>query len=314
MTDNDCYILLTLKNIFVWFGTKSNRMERLVSLKIADQLSSMATDVDLPVIEVPDGEEADRLSADELADFGCYLPLNRKESLQTIDVLSNLATKAETFGKLENNFVHLYRCLQQEDGQIEVRYVKDGPLKRMDLDSNDTFILDNRSHGIWVWVGRQAPTRERSVALKYAMDLIETKSYSNLTEVAKVIEGHETVEFKALFQSWLPDDGRERWLNARLFRLLRDGSFTQVQQFDAHDLEEDNVMILDTVDKIYVWLGRDLQAIEGRQVEGLYADYIALLYGQLYLKHDQSGRHFTTEQIRLVKQDDEGEEFKSFFR
>lgn len=312
MTNSDCYILLTSSVIFVWFGAKSNRMEQLATLHMADSLSQELTPVaNLSVVELIDGNEPEQLKPEDYSIFDRYLPLGKKEALH-IDVVPNWSVHHEDFGKHEKEFVQLYRCQRNNENKFEVKFVKDGPLTRADLDSKDVFIVDNHSSGIWVWVGNQAPEEERSVALKYAMELIDSKKYESQTEVAKVLEDRETVEFKALFQIWAIDSTEQR-AHARLFRMKQDGTFEQVMQFDARDLEEDNIMILDAVDRIFVWFGRDMQKVEKR-LEGLYADYIALSYAQLYLKQDQSGRQINSNQIELVKQDKESKEFLEYFR
>lgn len=107
----------------------------------------------------------------------------------------------------------------------------------------DTFIVDNREEGIWVWVGKNATKQERSSAMKYAMELIKTKGYSAKTEVTKVNENGESTEFRGLFASWKLEK-EEKSMESRLFRLTRNGTFAQVIQYEQDDLEEDSIMIL----------------------------------------------------------------------
>lgn len=92
-------------------------------------------------------------------------------------------------------------------------------------------------------MGKQATKQERSSALKYALELINSKGYSPKTEVTKVIEDGESVEFRSLFESWKVSDG-DKHHGARLFRMQRNGTFAQVVQFERHDLEEDSIMVL----------------------------------------------------------------------
>ncbi|OTF70084.1 Group 16 mite allergen-like protein (Gelsolin-like), partial [Euroglyphus maynei] len=107
----------------------------------------------------------------------------------------------------------------------------------------DTFIVENGSEGLWVWVGKKATQKERQSAIKYAMELINKKKYPNNTPVTKVMDGDESVEFKSLFESWQMTE-QEKITNARLFRVSRNGIFKQVANYEQDDLEEDNVMIL----------------------------------------------------------------------
>lgn len=104
--------------------------------------------------------------------------------------------------------------------------------------------MDNGKRGIWVWVGRDATPKERSSGLKYALELIKTKGYPAKTEVTKVIEDGETVEFKSLFKQWSALSSFSTELHARLFKLLRHGKFSQIVNYEQDDLEEDSAMIL----------------------------------------------------------------------
>lgn len=104
--------------------------------------------------------------------------------------------------------------------------------------------MDNGSNGIWVWVGKQATQKERSQALKYALELIRTKNYSVHTEVTKVIEDGETAEFKTLFKTWGTANEKEKKSFAQLYHLRRNGTFEAVPNFDKDDLEPEQISLL----------------------------------------------------------------------
>ena len=63
--------------------------------------------------------------------------------------------------------IKLYQC-SDEDGTLKIREVKGGPLEQSDLLSKDSFIVDNGSFGIWVWVGKKASPKERTEAMRNA--------------------------------------------------------------------------------------------------------------------------------------------------
>ena len=88
--------------------------------------------------------------------------------------------------------LRLYRCSDAE-GVLKITEVKGGPLLQTDLNSDvcfrtsepgepglfdkkydcilalqDSFIVDNRSNGIWVWIGKNATKTERSEAMRNA--------------------------------------------------------------------------------------------------------------------------------------------------
>ena len=53
--------------------------------------------------------------------------------------------------------------------------MKGGPLLQSDLVSDDSFIVDNGSWGIWVWVGKRASRKERTEAMRNAQGFIKKK-------------------------------------------------------------------------------------------------------------------------------------------
>ena len=70
--------------------------------------------------------------------------------------------------------IKLYQC-SDEDGTLRIREVKGGPLEQNDLQSKDSFIIDNGSFGIWVWVGKKASKAERMEAMRNAQGFIKKK-------------------------------------------------------------------------------------------------------------------------------------------
>ena len=60
-----------------------------------------------------------------------------------------------------------HRC-REEGGTLRVTEIKTGPLVKADLDTMDSFIVDNGPAGIWVWNGKQASKVERQQSLRNA--------------------------------------------------------------------------------------------------------------------------------------------------
>ena len=104
--------------------------------------------------------------------------------------------------------IKLYR-VSDEHGKLEINEVKSGPLDRQDLLSEDSFIIDNGIFGIWAWIGKDASSKERLEAMNNAQNFIKTKSYPEHTQVTRVIDGAEPVEFKSLFRTW--NDKDDSW-------------------------------------------------------------------------------------------------------
>lgn len=234
MNDGDVYILDLQHAIYVWTGKAANRMEKLTGAKVAQGLKD---DRDRPIIIVEDGEES-QLRDVEKRYFIQFLPLVNKEIKSAADAGADDAA-AETKSVSE---IRLYRC-SDEDGTLKVTEIKSGPLFQEDLSSQDSFIVDNGTNGIWVWVGKQASQKERMEAMRNAQGFSKKKNYPASTPVTRVIDGGEPVDFKALFKSW-----KEKNQSVGMGKTFTRGQIAKVVQtkFDAATLHENTKMAAQT--------------------------------------------------------------------
>ncbi|XP_014681029.1 PREDICTED: villin-1-like isoform X2 [Priapulus caudatus] len=189
--EGDSFILDVGKAIFVWNGKSANRIEKIRAADVAARLKAEHGGAHMVFVE--DGHEKDFMSSEERVIFNQFLDLAQKSVKPASD---DREFDRRTVAELK-----LYRC-SDEDGTLKVTEVKDGPLYKADLDSHDSFIIDNGAAGIWVWVGKEATKKERSEAMRNAQGFIKKKGYPNMTTVTRVIDGGEPVEFRALFNSW----------------------------------------------------------------------------------------------------------------
>lgn len=136
INNGDVFLLMVPNYLFVWTGAKSNRMERTAAIRIANELKSEFSRFHLSIVILDDGQEAEQLSGDEQQLFEQFLPLNRKDAeiIPFADEYDWIASD-EKFESTERDMVRLYRC-QEGANQIDIKYLKDGPLMQDDLDSN----------------------------------------------------------------------------------------------------------------------------------------------------------------------------------
>lgn len=224
MNNGDVFVLDLQHAIFVWVGKHANRGEKLKAAKVAQNLKD---DRDRPIIIVEDGEEG-QLGNTEKQYFGQFLPLTAKEIKNYQDVAADEAAEQK---RVE---LKLYRC-SDEDGTLKVTEVKGGPLFQEDLNSQDSYIIDNGESGIWVWVGKKASQKERVEAMRNAQGFSKKKGYSQLTPVTRVIDNGEPQEFKSLFRSW-----KERNQTVGIGQTHTRGKIAKVVQtkFDVNTLHE----------------------------------------------------------------------------
>ena len=142
---------------------------------------------------INDGEEGGDSEDCELLNY--LLPLSEKAQIQEASLAPDQDSKTAR-GK-----VKLYRC-SDDSGKLILTEVKDGPLQQTDLQSDDSYLIDNGSFGICVWSGQRASQGERREAMRNGQGFIKAKQYKPDTPVTRVIDGGEPAEFKTLFKNW----------------------------------------------------------------------------------------------------------------
>ena len=66
-------------------------------------------------------------------------------------------------------------CVSPSFVKIVFYFITGGPLEQSDLQSKDSFIIDNGAFGLWVWVGKKASSAERTEAMRNAQGFIKKK-------------------------------------------------------------------------------------------------------------------------------------------
>uniref|UniRef100_A0A8D3DL64 HP domain-containing protein n=1 Tax=Scophthalmus maximus TaxID=52904 RepID=A0A8D3DL64_SCOMX len=160
------------------------------------------------------------------------------------------------------------------------------PALATSLNSNDVFLLKSQESGIFLWCGK---VRKEIVA-----------------------EGQEPIEFWELLGGKAPyaSDKRLQQMvldhQPRLFECSnKTGRFivTEVTQFTQDDLNEADVMLLDTWDQVFLWTGDEANEVERKE---------AVLTSQEYL-HTHPGNRDPDTPIILVKQGFEPPTFTGWF-
>lgn len=174
------------------------------------------------------------------------------------------------------------------------------------LNSNDVFLLKSQT-SVFLWCGKGSSGDERAMA-KEIIGVIG----KGITAVETIAEGQEPVEFWQLLGGKAPYANDKRLQQAsldhqpRLFECSnKTGRFvvSEVTQFTQDDLSEDDVMLLDTWDQVFLWVGN--QANEEERKE-------SVLTCQEYLRTHPGSRDPDTP-ILLVKQGFEPPTFTGWF-
>lgn len=214
----DSFIIDMSCVIFVWNGRNGVKYERLQAINTAKRLRDERGGIEqCNVVIIEDGQEKE-LSKVELQLFETKFPLKEKVSklkndLILEEVVTNLEkdTIANSFSSVNASYLKLYKCCDardEEDGTIKIKIIeqKTAPLYREDLNSQDSFIIDNGKCGIWIWIGKKSNGKERHEAMRNALGFLQAKGFDERQQshikVTRVIDGGEPNDFKALFNRW----------------------------------------------------------------------------------------------------------------
>eukprot|EP00210_Caulerpa_lentillifera_P006663 g6366.t1 len=158
------------------------------------------------------------------------------------------------------------------------------------LNSGDSFILINEAKVV-IWQGKLCSDDERAFAASMASKLAEGK------EVTSMEEGEEDDEF------WTMLGGKGEYPTVgeiappeqlpRLFQISdsvtggRGITVSEIHEFDQEDLDDDDVMLLDTYKGLYIWIGRNARENEKKEAVELARKYLTEL-------NKQNGRDLET--------------------
>ncbi|KAL1516715.1 hypothetical protein ABEB36_000590 [Hypothenemus hampei] len=301
MNKGDCFILDTGKNIYVYVGTASKRVEKLKAIAAAGQIRDQDHAGKAKVTIV------DEFSPQ--SDFDDFFEALGGGSRETVPEASTGGDDTQ-FEKSEEHSASLYR-ISDSSGSLNVEEIGRRPLEQSLLDEKDVFILDSGNADVFVWVGRGSTPQEKQESMKKADAYLAENQRPNWTHVERISQGTEPVAFTQYFHNWSYGQARPRATRSaqhpRLFHaLLRPGAANfkveEVHDFDQDDLNIDDVMFLDVPkdNKVYLWIGDGADADEKARSGDLVQSYLR-----------EQGREGAT--VVTLHQGEEDEAFKSLF-
>ncbi|KAM4706289.1 scinderin [Rhinophrynus dorsalis] len=173
------------------------------------------------------------------------------------------------------------------------------------LNSNDVFVLKLKNNSGYKWTGKGASGEEEKAA-DYIASVLKCKA-------TKIAEGQEPDEFwnslggKKPYQTSSLLESKSSNNPPRLFGCSnKTGKFMVEEvpgEFTQDDLAEDDVMLLDTWEQVFLWIGKDANEVERKE---------SLKTAKQYIDTDPSGRDKGIP-IVTVKQGHEPPTFTGWF-
>ncbi|XP_050420821.1 actin depolymerising venom protein gelsolin 1-like [Adelges cooleyi] len=191
MNQGDCFILDTGKEIYLYVGPQANGTERLKAISVANQIRDQ-DHLGRAKINIVDGSSTPEESDQFFEQLGSG----------SADQVAPAVDDDVEFEKKEAITPVLYKITDSQGGQISSERVNEKPLLRSHLETDDCFILDTVSSGVYVWIGKKGTSQEKVESVKRAQAFILENNYPAWTRVVRVVEGSEPTAFKQYFENW----------------------------------------------------------------------------------------------------------------
>ncbi|KAM4027135.1 scinderin [Anomaloglossus baeobatrachus] len=285
----DCYIILYTypkgQIIYTWQGAKATRDELTTSAFLTVQLDRSLGGQAVQVRVTQGKEPCHLLSLFKEKPLIIYKDGTSRKGGQT-------APAAVRLFQVRRNLSSITRIMEVDAATSS-------------LNSNDVFVLKLKNNSGYEWIGRGASGEEEKGA-GYITNLLKCKT-------TRIKEGQEPDDF------WSSLGGKTSYQTSELLgsqladhppRLYgcsnKSGRFVIEEvpgEFTQDDLAEDDVMLLDTWEQIFLWIGKDANEVEKKE---------SLKSAKQYIDTDPSGRDKRIP-ISTVKQGHEPPTFTGWF-
>uniref|UniRef100_A0A4W3I1K7 Macrophage-capping protein n=1 Tax=Callorhinchus milii TaxID=7868 RepID=A0A4W3I1K7_CALMI len=291
----DCYIILyTYRSgqiIYTWQGMTATKdeitMSAFLTVHLDRSLGGGAVQVSFYIFEVrvTQGKEPSHL-----------LSLFKNKPL--------IIYKSGTSRKGNQNPVPSKRLFQIRRNLATITRIVEVDFDAQSLNSNDVFVL-KIPNAAYIWVGKGASCEEEAGA-QYLLSVLKCQATSIIEENEpddfwKSLDGKKEYQTSALLQSGSDDHP------PRLFGCSnKTGRFIIEEvpgEFTQDDLVEDDVMLLDVWDQVFIWIGNEANEVERKE---------SIKKAKQYIETDPSGRDGGTP-IIIIKQGYEPPTFTGWF-
>uniref|UniRef100_A0A8U8ATT3 Scinderin n=1 Tax=Geospiza parvula TaxID=87175 RepID=A0A8U8ATT3_GEOPR len=271
----DCYIILYTyprgKIIYTWQGAHATKDELTASAFLTVQLDRSLNDQAVQ-IRVSQGKEPAHL-----------LSLFKNKPL--------IVYKDGTSRREGQKPAPPTRLFQIRRNLASITRIAEVDVDAVSLNSNDVFVLKLPNNSGYTWVGKGA-SKEEEQGAQYIANVLKCQT-------AKINEGQEPEEF------WRALGGKKKYQTSSQL-LTKTGRFIIEEvpgEFTQDDLAEDDVMLLDVWDQVFIWIGKDANETERQE---------SVKSAKRYIETDPSGRDKGTP-IVIVKQGHEPPTFTGWF-
>ena len=189
VNDGDVFLLDMNDKIYFWVGEHCNVGERSKALEVANNTRKFERHCKCDILY----PKADPAADDEFWRILGGRPA--KINPPTDDAIAESGN--------DGSLMYRFYKISNETGKLLCTEIKERPLTREHLDTNDTFILEVEKH-IYIWIGKQANVEEKKNALRIGKGFLEKNNKPKGTRVTRVVENAEDAYFKSFFNGFYP--------------------------------------------------------------------------------------------------------------
>ncbi|XP_052068531.1 advillin-like [Mytilus californianus] len=290
LSSSSCYIIIATFSInlkkythaYYWQGTRSSTDDKTASAIYTKRLCEETENEMIEQIRIEQGKEPDTL-------------------MKILDGKLVITMNEDSTGK-DKQMYHIRGTTSHNTKAIEVEFGSKS------LNSYDVFLVLSKAV-LYIWIGKISIGTELHAAMTLATYLSPESSINTIQESEETEEFWDVLGGKDLYAQGTRKK-RKEMNNQNLVRLFScsntTGMFkvTEIVNFTQQDLLEDDVMLLDAFDKIFVWVGRGANRLERKK---------ALETALKYLTSDPFGRTEGNTRLFQIKQGYEPSTFTSHF-
>lgn len=187
INEGDVFLLDMDTKIYFWVGEQCSVNERHKALEVANNIRKFERHCKCDILYPKTDDDAD-------AEF--WKILGGKPA-KINPPISDAAAEAGDDALMSYKFYKI----SNETGKLLCQEVKDRPLTKAMLDTNDTFILELQKQVI-IWIGRGANTEEKKNAIRIGQGFVKKNNKPQGTRVMRITEGAEDAYFRSFFNGF----------------------------------------------------------------------------------------------------------------
>jgi hypothetical protein len=210
INQGDVFILDMNDKIFLWAGDECNVNEKMKGLEVVTNMRKSEKHCQAEIYFPKEDPEVD-------SEFWSHLGGKPSQI--------NPSTPDDVVDESEEQKYSFYK-ISNATGKLQCQEIKDRPLTREMLDTNDVFILELYQH-VYIWIGKGADVEEKKNALIIGKGFFKAHNKVKGTRVSRIVENGEDVHFKSYFKGFYPILKKEHGSS-----LGYDMSVTQHQDFE----------------------------------------------------------------------------------